>query len=67
MQKCSISNLHANLSFLDVSPITADEFIARRDNLARALHADGVDALVDLHSLFRPCYYFIFFKRRIEN
>ncbi|KAB2579345.1 putative peptidase [Lasiodiplodia theobromae] len=46
VQKCSISNLHSDLSFLDVSPITADEFIARRDNLARALHADGVDAFV---------------------
>ncbi|OJD40774.1 xaa-pro dipeptidase [Diplodia corticola] len=46
VQKCSISNLHADLSFLDVSPIAADEFIARRDNLAKALHAEGVDAFV---------------------
>ncbi|KKY26767.1 putative aminopeptidase ypdf [Diplodia seriata] len=46
VQKCSISNLHADLSFLEVSPITTDEFIARRDNLARALHAEGVDAFV---------------------
>lgn len=44
VQKCAISNLHANLSFLDVSPIAPAEFIARRDNLARALHAEGVDA-----------------------
>ncbi|GME47196.1 xaa-pro dipeptidase [Neofusicoccum parvum] len=44
VQKCAIRNLHANLSFLDAPPIASAEFIARRDNLARALHAEGVDA-----------------------
>lgn len=46
-RKCSVDNLHANLSFLDSArPIEADEFLERRDRLARALAADGVDAFV---------------------
>ncbi|KAI6357705.1 hypothetical protein MCOR32_009688 [Pyricularia oryzae] len=46
VQKCAIKNLHRNTSFLDVEPIKADEFIERRDRLAKALVADGVDAFV---------------------
>lgn len=47
VQKCSIDNLHKDLYFLEnAQPIRAEEFIARRDNLARALHASGVDAFV---------------------
>ncbi|ETN36394.1 uncharacterized protein HMPREF1541_08671 [Cyphellophora europaea CBS 101466] len=47
VQKCSIDNLHMDLSFLeDATPIKAEEFIHRRDRLAQALHTDGVDAFV---------------------
>ncbi|KAI1097325.1 Prolidase/Aminopeptidase P-like protein [Jackrogersella minutella] len=47
VQKCAIDNLHANTSFLDTaSPISADEFLERRDRLARALVASGADAFV---------------------
>ncbi|TLD30546.1 hypothetical protein PspLS_01841 [Pyricularia sp. CBS 133598] len=46
VQKCAIRNLHRNTSFLHVKPIKADEFIERRDRLAKALVADGVDAFV---------------------
>lgn len=47
VQQCSIANFHANLSFLDAAhPITADEFLARRDRLAQALAANNVDAFV---------------------
>lgn len=46
-QRCAIDNLHGDLSFLDrAKPITADEFVSRRDNLARALAASEVDAFV---------------------
>jgi Xaa-Pro aminopeptidase len=45
IQKCAISNLHANLSFLDSAhPITTQEFTSRRDRLACALAASNVDA-----------------------
>ncbi|KAH7036697.1 metallopeptidase family M24 [Macrophomina phaseolina] len=44
VQQCTLTNLHANLSFLGVSPIASADFLARRDALARALHAEGVDA-----------------------
>ncbi|KAI5865306.1 Prolidase/Aminopeptidase P-like protein [Durotheca rogersii] len=47
VQACAVDNLRADLSFLDgASPITADEFLDRRDRLARALAAEGVDAFV---------------------
>ncbi|KAK1596511.1 metallopeptidase family M24 [Colletotrichum navitas] len=46
-QECAIRNLHSDLSFLDSAvPINAEEFIARRDRLARALAASNVDAFV---------------------
>ncbi|KAK2001330.1 metallopeptidase family M24 [Colletotrichum falcatum] len=46
-QECAIRNLHSDLSFLDPAvPITAEEFLARRDRLARALAASNVDAFV---------------------
>lgn len=46
-QRCAIDNLHSDLSFLDrAKPITADEFVGRRDRLAQALAASGVDAFV---------------------
>ena len=47
VQKCSIDNLHKDLSFLDsAKPITADEFIQRRNRLAQALAASDIDAFV---------------------
>ncbi|KAF3767245.1 Creatinase/aminopeptidase [Cryphonectria parasitica EP155] len=47
VQNCAIKNLHQDLSFLDAArPITAPEFIERRDRLAQALAASGVDAFV---------------------
>ncbi|ETS82903.1 hypothetical protein PFICI_04779 [Pestalotiopsis fici W106-1] len=47
VQQCSIDNLHADLSFMkDAKPIIAEEFLERRDKLARALHADKIDAFV---------------------
>lgn len=47
IQKCAIENLHADLSFLDAaSPIRADEFLDRRDRLARALVASEADAFI---------------------
>lgn len=47
VQKCAIKNLHKNTSFLDSArPITADEFVQRRDRLAQALVASDVDAFV---------------------
>ena len=46
-QKCSIDNLHSDLSFLDgAEHIAAEEYLERRDRLARALAANGVDAFV---------------------
>lgn len=46
-QQCAIDNLHKDLSFLDqAKPITADEFVGRRDRLAQALAASEVDAFV---------------------
>jgi hypothetical protein len=45
VQQCAIDNLQADLSFLDGAvPIKADEFLERRDRLARALAVNGVDA-----------------------
>ena len=45
VQQCAIDNLHSDLSFLDsAKPIEAEEFVERRDRLAKALDADGVDA-----------------------
>lgn len=47
VQKCAISNLHDDLSFLDpAKPITVDEFIDRHDRLAHALAASDIDAFV---------------------
>lgn len=47
VQRCSIHNLEANLSFLDnAKPIRREEFIERQDRLANALANDGVDAFV---------------------
>ncbi|TFB07059.1 hypothetical protein CCMA1212_000447 [Trichoderma ghanense] len=47
VQQCSINNLKSDLSFLDAAqPIQAAEFILRRDRLAQALAANGVDAFV---------------------
>ncbi|KAK8135559.1 hypothetical protein PG984_003499, partial [Apiospora sp. TS-2023a] len=46
-QQCAIANFHSDLSFLDGAvPITADEFLERRDRLAKALVASGADAFV---------------------
>lgn len=47
VQKCAIDNLHHDLSFLDpAKPITSEEFIDRRDHLAQALAASGVDGFI---------------------
>ena len=47
VQQCTIDNLHADLSFLDPAvPISAEEFIERRDRLAKAVAASGADAFV---------------------
>uniref|UniRef100_L2GII3 Xaa-pro dipeptidase n=1 Tax=Colletotrichum fructicola (strain Nara gc5) TaxID=1213859 RepID=L2GII3_COLFN len=47
VQQCAIDNLKSDLSFLDSAvPISSDEFIERRDRLARALADTGVDAFV---------------------
>ena len=47
VHQCTIDNLHADLSFLDPAvPIAAEEFIGRRDRLARAVAASGADAFV---------------------
>ncbi|KAI7117204.1 hypothetical protein KC352_g33857, partial [Hortaea werneckii] len=47
IQSCSIGNLKSDLYFLDsAEPIHTSEFVARRDNLARALHATSVPAFV---------------------
>ncbi|KAI1458951.1 Prolidase/Aminopeptidase P-like protein [Annulohypoxylon moriforme] len=47
VQQCAIKNLHKDTSFLDgASPISADEFLERRDRLARALVASEADAFV---------------------
>lgn len=46
-EQCTIDNLHADLSFLDPAvPISAEEFLERRDRLAQALVASNVDAFV---------------------
>ncbi|KAH6681895.1 xaa-pro dipeptidase [Halenospora varia] len=47
-QKCSIGNfLGTGLPFLDsASPLSVDEFVQRRNKLAKALVADQVDAFV---------------------
>ncbi|KAI4854531.1 Creatinase/aminopeptidase [Aureobasidium sp. EXF-8845] len=47
VQQCSIDNLHKDLYFLEnARPIEAQEFLDRRDNLAKALHVSGVDGFV---------------------
>lgn len=47
VQQCAIDNLQSDLWFLDgVKPIEAQEFVDRRDRLARALAENGVDAFV---------------------
>lgn len=47
MQQCSIDNFHKDLYFLEnARPIEAQEFLDRRDNLAKALHVSGVDGFV---------------------
>lgn len=46
-QKCAIDNLHKDTSFLNpAKPITAEEFVGRRDRLAQALAASEIDAFV---------------------
>ncbi|KAM0724171.1 hypothetical protein Q7P37_000053 [Cladosporium fusiforme] len=47
-EKCSLNNIRAtNFTFLDAAkPISRDEFVDRRDRLARALTADDLDAFV---------------------
>ena len=46
-KQCSIKSFRTDLSFLDnARPIEAEEFLQRRDKLANALVADGVDAFV---------------------
>jgi hypothetical protein len=58
VQQCSIDNLKADLSFLDnAKPIEAEEFLERRDRLAKALHENGVDAFV-----LEPGYTFQYVK-----
>ncbi|KAF9874383.1 metallopeptidase family M24 [Colletotrichum karsti] len=45
VQQCAIDNLKSDLSFLNSAvPIAADEFIERRDRLAKALAASNIDA-----------------------
>lgn len=47
VQQCSIDNLKSDLWFLDdVVPIKPEEFLERRDRLAKALAVNGVDAFV---------------------
>lgn len=47
VQQCAIDNLQKDLYFLEpAKPITADEFVSRRDRLAQALAASGMDAFV---------------------
>ncbi|OCK76939.1 metallopeptidase family M24 [Lepidopterella palustris CBS 459.81] len=47
VQKCSIKSIHQNLSFLDnAHAVTSQEFILRRDNLAKALLTSRVDAFI---------------------
>lgn len=47
VQQCSIDNLKSDLWFLDDAvPIEAEEFLERRDRLAKALAVNGVDAFV---------------------
>ncbi|KAI0490307.1 peptidase M24, structural domain-containing protein [Xylaria cf. heliscus] len=47
VRKCAADNLHADLSFLDsAKPIHIDEFLERRDRLARALVASDADAFI---------------------
>ncbi|KAL2074108.1 hypothetical protein VTL71DRAFT_7886 [Oculimacula yallundae] len=57
-QKCSINNfLATGLPFLDsASPLPVSEFVERRDNLAAALVADGIDAF-----LVEPGYTFQYY------
>ncbi|KAE8452040.1 hypothetical protein EG329_002205 [Mollisiaceae sp. DMI_Dod_QoI] len=47
-QKCSINNfLSTGLPFLrNAAPLPISEFVQRRQNLAIALHADGIDAFI---------------------
>lgn len=46
--QCSIDNfINSGLKFLEpAAPIALEDFIERRDNLAKALDADGIDAFV---------------------
>lgn len=47
VQQCTIERFHKDLYFLEnARPIEAQEFLDRRDNLARAVHVTGVDAFV---------------------
>lgn len=48
VQKCSIHNiLQTNLTFLSTAnPLSVEEFVGRRDRLARTLSEDGLDAFV---------------------
>ncbi|KAI1390616.1 Prolidase/Aminopeptidase P-like protein [Hypoxylon trugodes] len=63
IQQCAIDNLRSDLSFLDTAnPITADEFLERRDRLARALVASEVDAFV-----LEPGYTFQYYGNTSQN
>ncbi|KAI0123472.1 metallopeptidase family M24 [Xylariales sp. AK1849] len=47
VRQCAIDSFHTDLSFLDsAAPISAEEFLDRRDRLANALVSSGVDAFV---------------------
>jgi len=47
VSSCTTRSLRRDLSFLDrTKPITAEEFLRRRDHLAAALAGSGVDAFV---------------------
>ena len=59
VQECAIDNAHADLSFLDsAKPINTDEFLERRERLARALVAVDAAAFV-----LEPGYTFQYVSR----
>ncbi|KAF2811898.1 metallopeptidase family M24 [Mytilinidion resinicola] len=57
VQQCSVDTIHRDTSFLhDAQPITSHEFINRRNRLAKALAASGVDGFV-----LEPGYTFAYY------
>jgi Xaa-Pro aminopeptidase len=47
VQKCSVENFQKDTYFLDnAHPIPVEEFIGRRDKLAKMIHSSGVDAFI---------------------